>query len=154
MVCDCISHSNLDTDAVVEKRPFEYFNEVRTIIEGAKVDLFFVDPYLDAEFADRYLPQVSSGVLIRLLARERVAKLKPAIGLLQQQETGLRIKVRSIERFHDRYFFIDKQICYQSGASFKDDAKTTPTTLTQIVDTFPVVLATYEKLRGAATVIL
>ena len=73
MVCDCISHSNLDTDAVVEKRPFEYFNEVRTIIEGAKVDLFFVDPYLDAEFADRYLPQVSSGVLIRLLARERVA---------------------------------------------------------------------------------
>lgn len=34
----------------------------------------------------------------------------------------------------DRYVFVDGKACYQSGASFKDGAKLTPTTLTQITD--------------------
>lgn len=58
-------------------RVFDYFDEVRKIIEPAKQDLLFVDPYIDAEFVSRYLPHVATGVAIRLLAREKVSTLLP-----------------------------------------------------------------------------
>jgi hypothetical protein len=48
---------------------FDYFDEVRQIIETASSDLLFVDPYLDAEFVSRYLPHVKAGVAIRLLRK-------------------------------------------------------------------------------------
>lgn len=130
---------------------FDYFDEVRKVIEAAKSDLLFVDPYLDAEFVSRYLPHVSQGVTVRLLGRERMTTLLPAVQLLRQQ-TGLAIEVRSADAFHDRYVFVDGQSCYQSGASFKDGAKKAPTTLTQIVDAFAAVSATYEQLWASGTV--
>ena len=42
------------TVAVGTGAVFDYFDEVRKTIETAKVDLLFVDPYLDAEFVSRY----------------------------------------------------------------------------------------------------
>jgi hypothetical protein len=130
---------------------FDYFDEVRKVIEAAKLDLLFVDPYLDAEFVSRYLPHVSQGVKVRLLARRRLATLTPAVALLRQQNK-LAVEVRSAEGFHDRYVFVDQTFCYQSGASFKDGAKTAPTTLTQIVDAFGPVSAIYEQAWISATV--
>ena len=50
--------------AMGHSRIFDYFDEVRKIIEHAKQDLLFVDPYLDAEFVSRYLPHVAAGVSI------------------------------------------------------------------------------------------
>jgi len=55
------------------------FDEIRKIIESAKQDLFFIDPYLDAEFVSRYLPHVSAGVSVRLLARKQLTTLLPAV---------------------------------------------------------------------------
>lgn len=130
---------------------FDYFDEVRQIIESAKSDLLFVDPYLDAEFVSRYLPHVSQGVTIRLLARERLPTLLPAVAMLRQQ-SDLTVAVRSASGFHDRYVFVDAAACYQSGASFKDGAKKAPTTLTQIVDAFSVVSSMYEQIWSVATV--
>jgi hypothetical protein len=130
---------------------FDYFDEVRIVIEAAKSDLLFVDPYLDAEFVSRYLPHVSQGVRVRLLGRERIKTLLPAVELFRKQ-TGLSIEVRSASEFHDRYVFVDKQSCYQSGASFKDGAKNAPTTLTQIVDAFDAVFNTYEQLWSSGTI--
>lgn len=131
-------------------RVFDYFDEVRKLIESAKVDLLFVDPYLDAEFVSRYLPHVPDGTAIRLLARERMASLKPAVVALSTQ-TNKVIEVRSAPGFHDRYVLVDGMACYQSGASFKDGAKKTPTTLTQITDAFAVVQSTYESLWAQGT---
>jgi hypothetical protein len=129
---------------------FDYFDEIRKVIEAAKLDLLFVDPYLDAEFVSRYLPHVSRGVKIRLLARERLATLLPSVTLLRQQ-SGQTIDVRSTPGFHDRYVIVDGISCYQSGASFKDGAKKAPTTLTQITDAFPAVHSTYEDLWNKGT---
>jgi hypothetical protein len=137
--------------AVGHGRVFDYFDEVRKIIEPAKQDLLFVDPYLDAEFVSCYLPHVSVGVLIRLLARKRVSTLLPAVDLYTRQSSAV-INVRSAPGFHDRYVFVDRVACYQSGASFKDGAKAAPTTLTQITDAFQVVLQTYEDLWNQAKV--
>ncbi|MBA3966054.1 MAG: hypothetical protein H0X47_09810 [Nitrospirales bacterium] len=124
---------------------FDYFDEVRKVIETAKLDILFVDPYLDAEFISRYLPHASTGVTIRLLAREKLQTLLPAVAMMRQQE-ALQIEVRSAPGFHDRYVFADQTTCYQSGASFKDGAKKAPTTLTQITDAFAAVFSTYEGL--------
>lgn len=136
---------SLETGAV-----FDYFDELRKTIETAKTDLFFIDPYLDAEFVSRYLPHVGQGVAVRLLARERMPSLLAAVSLLRQQSGGA-IEVRSACGFHDRYVIVDRLACYHSGASFKDGAKKAPTTLTQIVDAFPAVLSTYEAIWANAT---
>jgi hypothetical protein len=130
---------------------FDYFDEIRKVIEIAKQDLFFVDPYLDAEFVSRYLEHVSGGVTIRLLAREKLGTLLPAVDLFVKQ-SKLIIQVRSAPKFHDRYFFIDRAACYQSGASFKDGGKLAPTTLTQITDAFAEMLRTYEAIWNGAKV--
>jgi hypothetical protein len=130
---------------------FDYFDEVRKIVEPAAKDVLFVDPYLDAEFVARYLPHIRVGTAVRLLARERLATLLPAAEAFSKQ-SGIAIGVRSSPGFHDRYVFVDGMACYQSGASFKDGAKASPTTLTQITDAFPVVLKTYEELWMAGKV--
>jgi hypothetical protein len=139
------------TVAVDQGAVFDYFDEVRKLIETAKNELLFVDPYLDAEFVSRYLPHVAQGVRVRLLTRERLSTLLPAIDTFRQQHK-LAIEVRSAPGFHDRYIFVDGLSCYHSGASFKDGAKKAPTTLTQIVDAFPAMLATYEQRWSSATV--
>lgn len=86
------------TVSIPHKSVFEYFDEIRTIIELAKQDLLFVDPYLDAEFVSRYLPHASAGVIIRLLAREKLATLLPAIDAFARQN-GTSIQVRSAPNF-------------------------------------------------------
>jgi hypothetical protein len=131
-------------------RVFDYFDEVRKLIESAKTDLLFVDPYLDAEFVSRYLPHVPDGTVIRLLARERITSLRSAVAAFSAQ-ANVAVQVRNAPSFHDRYVFVDGIACYQSGASFKDGARKTPTTLTQITDAFAVVRSTYESLWTKGT---
>lgn len=124
---------------------FNYFDEIRKILESANQDVLFVDPYLDAEFVARYLPNIKDGVTIRLLGRAKLKTLIPAVEAYSQQSEH-KVEVRSAQGFHDRYVFIDVGNCYQSGASFKDGAKKSPTTLTQITDAFSAMQATYEDL--------
>jgi hypothetical protein len=131
---------------------FDYFDEVRKTIELANQEVLFVDPYLDAEFVSRYLPHVRTGVAIRLLTSDKkLGLLLPAVDLFIKQNSRA-VSVRSTNGLHDRYVFIDKGSCYQSGASFKDGAKQAPTTLTQITDAFGPVWETYEKLWAVARV--
>jgi len=60
--------------------------------------------------------------------------------------------VRSTDKIHDRYVFVDNAECFQSGASFKEGAGKAGTTLTQITDAFPAMLETYEDLWAAGKV--
>ena len=137
--------------AVQHGAVFDYFDEVRKVIGSAQKELFFVDPYLDSEFASRYLAQVPSGVFIRLLGRKGLPSLLPAVDLMRKQ-TGINIDVRSCPSLHDRFLFVDQRTGFQSGASFKDGAKTAPTTFTEVTDAFQPVLATYEALWATGTV--
>ena len=65
--------------AVGANKPFIYFDEIRKITEQAREDLLFVDPYLDAEFVSRYLPQIDAGVTVRLLTSKKLSSLLPAV---------------------------------------------------------------------------
>lgn len=131
---------------------FAYFDELRKLIELAKQDILFVDPYLEADFVSRYLGYVSPGVTIRLLSEKRLQSLLPAVDAFAL-ETSAAVEVRSTTSIHDRYVFIDKSACYQSGASFKDGAKSAATTITQIVDAFSAMSQTYESLWQGAKVV-
>ncbi len=130
---------------------FNYFDELRKLIETATRDLLFVDPYLDAEFVSRYLSHVKPGVSIRLLTRERLSKLLPAVELFVQQSAAA-VEVRSAPGFHDRHVFVDQNACYHSGASFKDGARNAPTTLTPITDVFLAVLQIHKDMWDQAKV--
>jgi hypothetical protein len=138
--------------AIGQGRAFEYFDELRKLIESASSDVFFIDPYLNADFVARFLPFVAKGVTIRLLGRDYMSTLLPAVAMYTQQ-SGAAIEVRSPNSsMHDRYLIVDRSACYQSGASFKDGGQKAFTTITQITDVLPAVLDAYEKLWAAATI--
>ena len=140
------------TVAIAEGMPFDYFDEIRKITEMARDDILFVDPYLDAEFVSRYLRPITSGVEVRLLTSKKLSSLLPAVKILVAQ-SGLRVEVRSVASgLHDRFVFVDKARCYQSGASFKDGAKLSQTTLTQITDAFGTMFQNYQRMWGKAKV--
>ena len=67
--------------AVQQGAVFDYFDEVRKVMGAAQDELFFVDPYLDSEFASRYLAQVPASIRVRLLlGRKGIPALLPASG--------------------------------------------------------------------------
>lgn len=140
------------TSVIDRGNVYDYFEGIRKIVESAKVDLFFIDPYLDADFLERYLPHVTSDTTVRLLTNKHVDKLVPAIKLFRQQNNNMSIEVRADSNLHDRWVFVDRQSCYQSGASFKDGAKNSSTTLTQIVDVFDAMSLHYEEVWRCAVV--
>lgn len=128
---------------------FDYFDEIRKIIESATKDIFFVDNYLDAKFVTRYFGHISEGVSIRLLARDYLEKLIPAVDAYSKQH-GTNVEIRTSKDFHDRHVIIDGANCYQSGASFKDGAEKKATTITEIVDAGAAIIEIYEKVWAAA----
>lgn len=81
---------------------------------------------------------------VRLLTVNKIKTLLPAVQLFSEQNS-ISVEVRSVDGLHDRYMFVDKKLCYQSGASFKDGAKKSPTAITQITDAFDAMLTTYER---------
>lgn len=130
---------------------FQYFDEVRVQIELATLDVFFVDPYIDADFVSKYLGYVKPGVKIRLLTKALVKQLLPAAQMFIK-ETGASLEIRSHQNLHDRFLICDGKMCIQSGASFKDGAKNSPTMLVEICDAFVAVKALYEDLWSQACV--
>jgi hypothetical protein len=136
--------------AVDAGRPFEYFETIREVIAGAQADLLFVDRHLEGEFVSRYLMQAAQSVAIRLLTRDRVKQLVPAVALFRDQEQRS-VEVRSHPDIHDRFVFVDRQLCYFSGASFKDGGRQSPALFSQIIscDAF---IRQYEEMWVAATV--
>ena len=131
-------------------RPFDYFDEVRKYIESASTEVFFIDPYMDAEFVSRYLPFVKPGVAVRILGSNRIMALKAAVEMYSAQ-SGTAIALRH-SMFHDRYLFIDKLECYQSSGSFNHGAATSASLLVQIVDAFETIQSIYEARWAAGTV--
>ena len=112
-------------------------------MERATSELFFVDPWGNAEFVSRFLPYVPEGVSVRLLVSRNVKTLMPAVDMFAA-EHGLRIAVR-VAKIHERYLFVDRKEGVQSGASFHDGAKHTGTAVIALTDAFEPVLKLYEN---------
>jgi hypothetical protein len=130
----------------------QYFDGLRKLIERASADLFFIDPYLDADFITRYPVYAAKGVKIRLLTKHKLKTLLPAVEMFAA-EHGTAIEVRTAEALHDRYVLIDGKECFQSGATFHQGAKTAGTSIVPLVDVFPAVQKVCEDLWANAKVI-
>jgi hypothetical protein len=151
---DLMLKTDASPSAVIEQGAvFHYFDELRKIIEGASTDLFFIDPYLDAEFVSRYFGQVRSGVTIRLLTQKKPEALVAAVQQWVSQYGGS-VKVRSDPNMHDRFVIVDGRDVYLSGASFKDGARNAGTVLSNFRDGGPALRDTYEAMWKAARVLL
>jgi len=133
---------------------FEYFDRVRQVVEKARRDSFFIDQYLDPDFASRYLPMVHTDAGVRLLTSAKyAAKLAPAVEMFCQQTPALKVAIRSSPEPHERWLFIDGAEAYQSGASFKDGARLSPASFTQISDAYGAIAKTYEDIWARAAVV-
>jgi len=134
-------------------RTFDYFDEIRKAIETARQDVFFIDRYLDADFVAKYLPQINTSAVVRLLTwPESIPKLLPSAQTFAEQ-SGLKVEIRTTKEIHDRFVIIDRENCYFSGGSFKDGARKSPSIVAEVVDALGPVRDTYEKLwTGAVTV--
>lgn len=135
--------------AIGKGEVFRYFDNLRKIIQEASEDILFVDPYLEAKFVSNYLPYVKAGVQIRLLTQKRMSELLPAVEHFSK-ENSADVFVRKATDLHDRWVFIDKRKCFQSGASFKDGA-TSVTTISQVTDAFSALQMAYDQIWSSAS---
>lgn len=134
---------------------YDYFEEIRTLISGATSDVLFVDRYIDAIFVRRYMPQIPTSVTARLLTSAGSAVGTREALVLYLDEHDCNVELRSFPNgaIHDRHLIIDRTDLYQSGASFKDGARLSPTSINQIVDTAPVIIAALERRWEEGTVL-
>lgn len=138
------------TGVVIERgMEFDYFDRIRKIIEQANSEIFFVDPYINAEFVSNYMGFIDSSIKTRLLTNSDVNSLVTAIKFLSKQ-SGVGVEIRSSKGIHDRFIFVDQQNCYMSGASFKDGAKRSPTVIAQITDAFDALFGCYQKIWNSS----
>lgn len=128
---------------------FDYFDEIRKIIEQAKDEIFFVDPYMNHEFVSKYMKLINSNIKVRLLTNSSTDSLITALDLFTKQ-SGIDVEIRTSNSLHDRFIFVDRRDCYLSGASFKDGAKRSPTAIAQITDAFDALLDCYEKIWNSS----
>jgi hypothetical protein len=136
--------------AIPAGKPFAFFEAVRKMLEVADKEVFFIDPYIDAEFIGRYLPQIKPTVRVRILTSDQYMKALVPAAEAYKKETGTKIIIRSSKEFHDRHLIIDGTTCYQVGSSFKDAAEQKPTSLMQQIDVFAAVKKIYEDIWDRA----
>ncbi len=149
---DCRDHGSV---VVAAGASFDYFDEIRQRMQHATSDIFFVDPYLDADFIKHYMPFVGQSVTARLLTSgKQASKEAAAAASAFVAQEGISIEVKqSNNTLHDRWLIVDQSKCYQSGASFKDGAVRSNTTITESIDLAPAMIAHYESEWQQATLL-
>lgn len=133
-------------------QPFDFYDELRKVIETAQRDLLFVDRYMGAEFVTSYLPHVRTGVSVRLLTRDLLDKLTASVAAFVIQ-SPMQIAIRISQSFHGRFLSIDGARAFIVDASFKDAAKSAPAALIELADTQADSIKQYEAIWVAGTVV-
>ena len=129
-------------------QPFDFYDELRKVIETAQRDVLFVDRWMGADFVKSYLPHVRSGVSVRLLTRDLLDKLTASVAaFILQSPTP--IAIRTSQNFHGRFLCIDGARAFLVDASFKDAAKSAPAALIELTDTRIDSIKQYETIWAA-----
>lgn len=133
----------------------DYFEEVRGIIEIASKDILFCDPYLNADFIQRYGPFLKDGCELRLLSSAQYAAQLAASCMVYRQQYKRTVLTRVVpdKALHDRHLVVDGARVWQSGASFKDGPKNAATSINEIIDTAVPLIRALEGSWNSATVI-
>jgi hypothetical protein len=134
------------------------FAALAKILGSAKVDVFIVDPYMDATVITDFAGSVPDGIQLRLLSDEASARpdLGPAAKKWNQQYQNRQLGVRlALPRtLHDRAIFIDGTQAWIVTQSLKDLAKRSPAEIVRADDTAALKVAAYESTSASAKVIV
>ena len=97
---------------------------VGKVLEQAKADILFIDPYAGAKVLEEYALLAPDQIPIRLLCEEGKYKaaLKPAIEKWRRQfgaSHPLEVRAASPRKLHDRHIMLDGSIVWTIGQSFQ-----------------------------------
>jgi hypothetical protein len=134
------------TGAYAPGDDYEFYRDLKSIVEKGTRSLFVVDNYLDVQLFDLYVERVSAGVDIRVVTDQ----LRGAVQTVAQKfaKRG-QFELRTSRDAHDRHVFVDNR-GWVIGQSIKDAAVKKPTYIIELGD--PSALrAFYEQIWSAAT---
>lgn len=130
---------------------YDFFRALNDLVSTAKVQLWVVDPYLDAQVFDGYMQALQPGVSARLLTAKYLNNVKVAAEKYRAQ-FGSAVETRSSNDIHDRVIFVDNDQCWVLGASIKDAALKKPTYLAPMsLDVAAEKRNLYEAIWAAGT---
>jgi len=102
---------------------YEFYRDVKSLLQTATNSIFIIDPYLGTEMFDIYVDGVARSVNVRILSANVSASL---LTVAQKYATGGNLQLRSSNAIHDRVIFSDDRV-WMVGQSIKDAAKKKPT---------------------------
>lgn len=137
---------------------FDVFRIVGKLFSKATADILLVDPFVDQYVLTQYAALAPENVSIRMLGdeRRRECGARLVAGIVEwarQYSTTRPVEARhsSAQSLHDRLVVIDKTEAYTVGQSFKDIAKSSPTSFIKVsLEIVSEKIAAYEALWATA----
>jgi hypothetical protein len=127
---------------------YEFYRDIKSILEAARGNVLIVDPYLGTDVIDLYAQAISRNVQFRLLTN----KIPPEVlTLARKYASGGNLAVRTSSAIHDRVIFVDQRV-WMIGQSLKDAAKNKPTYV--IEHDAALARPTYESIWNGGTQVI
>lgn len=117
--------------------PFDSLKYIRTISQGAGLQVWFVDPYADGTLLERFAVLADERISLRVLTDQDSHKpdLLPATTAWIAQygdQRPLEVRCTKPKTIHDRLIIVDQKEAWVVGQSFKDLGKKAPTTISRL----------------------
>jgi len=104
---------------------YRFFADLKSIVSGAKSEIFLIDPYFDGEAFNNYLADVSSEIKVRIFANEYVQEVKTYIDKHQAEYNSI-VETKKSKKLHDRLIIIDRTDCWITGGSVNHAGNKSP----------------------------
>jgi len=125
---------------------YEFYRDLKTIIEVATTSLFIIDNYMDAQMFDLYVERAQVGVDIRILTDQLRGAVQTVAAKFSRRG---RFELRTSNRAHDRHVFLDNR-GWMNWQSIKDAATRKPTYIIELTN--PITLkGIYDQMWSTAT---
>lgn len=110
-----MNHLDLPKQAIISAGQFyDAYEYISSIIRRANQSIILIDPYCDSK-AFTFLKNKKESVMVVICNSSKSKLEKDEINIFESQYG--KINVKQLDDNHDRYLIIDKEECYQLGAS-------------------------------------
>lgn len=120
---------------------YKFFHDLKSILNGAKSEIFLIDPYFDGEAFNNYLADVNSNINIRIFTNNAAQEVQVYVDKHKAQFNS-KITLKKYKKLHDRLIIIDNKECWITGGSINHAGVKSPTYLIPVGTEI-----TIEKLR-------
>lgn len=127
---------------------YEFYRDIKQLIQQAQHDVLIVDPYIDTDIFDVYADAVPRTASFRLLTSSVPSNV---LAVAKRYAGGGNFQLRSSGQIHDRVVFVDNRV-WVVGQSLKDAARKKTTYIVEHDE--PLMRIIYEDIWAKATAIL